>query len=490
MVVGEMVEEVDLVVIGAGPGGYTAAIKARELGLKVMLVDRRKLGGGVCLHEGCIPSKSLLHVSHLINMAKEASEIGVSYPAANIDLNKVREHKNSVIKKLTQGLSGLFKMHKLEYIDGEVSFIDDRNIRIDRIGESAIRVKFKHAIIATGSNPSNLPPSIKLVNIQNQSRIMNSTQALELDDIPKKLLVIGAGYIGLELGQVYASLGSSIDIVEFMDSLLPGLDSDLVRPLANKMKGLCNEIMLESLVTQIEEKNGELLVTIQKPDKTTMVKKYDKILVAIGRTPNTSKLGLENLGIELNKSGFINVNEFGQTSLKRIFAIGDVVANRPMLAHKAMREGHVVAERLAGLNSVFDNRAIPCVVYTDPEIAWCGMTENEANKANINFAITKLPFVANGRAQSMANPQGLTKILYDKTSLAIIGCGIVGPTAGELIGTMVLAMEMGCVIEDIASTIFPHPTLSETIMESALTVDNKVLSSRIKNADQILIKKL
>ncbi len=490
MVVGEMVEEVDLIVIGAGPGGYTAALKARELGQKVMLVDRRKLPGGVCLHEGCIPSKSLLHCSQLIFQAQDASCIGLTFTAPNIDLNKIRSHKSNVINKLTQGLNSLFKSHKLEFIDGRASFIDERNVRIDRDGESAIRVKFKNAIIATGSSPTPLPQNIKLININDPSKVMNSSTALDLNDIPQSLLVIGGGYIGLELGQVYASLGTKVDIVEFMDSLLPGLDSDLVRPLANKMKQICNQIMLSSKVTQIEEKNNHLAVTIVNPDNSQFVNNYEKVLVSIGRVPNTDNLGLNNLNLNLDKGGFIPVNEYCQTQLKRIYAIGDVVANQPMLAHKAMRQGHVVAERLSGIESAFDNRAIPAVVYTDPEIAWCGLTENEANKANLSFTIAKLPWVASGRAQSIASTQGLTKILYDKDTKVIIGACIVGVNAGELIAQMVIAMEMGACIEDIANSIYPHPTLSETIMESALIAYGKELSEITQVNKAKLIKKL
>ena len=380
-------------------------------------------------------------------------------------------------------------MHKVDFIDGDVTFIDDRNLRVDRSGESSIRVKFKNAIIATGSSPAVLPSSIEQINIKDTSKILNSTSALELKDIPKELLVIGGGYIGLELGQVYAGLGSKVSVVEFMDQLLPGVDADLVRPLANKMKSICHEIMIESKVRSIEEKNNRLHVSIQTKDNQTITKVFDKILVSIGRTPNTATLNLDKAGIKLEKGGFIAVNEYCQTSAKRIYAIGDVVASRPMLAHKAMREGHVVAQKIAGFNSSFDNVAIPCVVYTDPEIAWCGVTEKEANQLGLKFEITKMPWGASGRALSVAASSGLTKILYEKESKAILGCGIVGVNSGELIGQVVVAMEMGACIEDLANSILPHPTLSESIMESAQSAFTKHLKATSKLSSPTLVNK-
>ena len=459
MVVGELTQETDLLIIGGGPGGYTAAFRAAELGVKTTVVEARQAGlGGVCLHEGCIPSKTLLTAAELIALPEHAEPFGIKFDKPTIELNKLREWKNQVVGKLVGGLDGQAKKFKIERVAGYAHFEDSHCVVVQ--GEHNTRIKFRKAIIATGSE------SIRLKGIEIDSpRIMHSSGALALADIPQNLLVIGGGYIGLELGSVYARLGSEVTVVEMMDSLLPGADGDLVRPLAKTLGGVLKEICLKTKVTAMtEEKNG-LKITFdsdQPPGRDT----FEKVLVCVGRRPRSDNLGLDKTKVKVNHRGFIEVDEQRRTSDERIFAIGDVVPG-PMLAHKAAAEGKIAAEVIAGQHSTFDARAIPAVVFTDPEVAWCGLTANEAKESGRKVVVKKMPWGACGRAVSMGRANGMTKILFDGDTQQVLGVGMVGVHAGEMIAEGVLALEMGAVAADLAGTIHPHPTLSEMMGEAA-----------------------
>lgn len=456
-----MSEKINLVVIGGGPGGYAAAFLAADLGMNVTLVDLEKNPGGVCLFRGCIPSKALLHVAKLINEAEEAKSLGVEFSKPNIDLDKLRSWKNDVVNKLTGGLGVLSKQRKINYIQGRASFINSTLINIEKEEGGSTELNFDKAIIATGSRVATIPAlEIK------SDRILNSKTALDLPAIPKSLLVIGGGYIGLELGSVYNALGSKVSVVEMLDGLLPGADRDLVSHLSKRIKSSFEEVMLKSKVVEMKEVKDGLEVKIEDNDGKINEKTYDYVLMSIGRKPDTSGLGLEKTKVMVNDKGWINVNEQLRTDDPNIFAIGDIVGE-PMLAHKASHEGRVAVEVIAGEKVIFEPKAIPAVVFTDPEIAWAGLTELKAKEQDIKVNVSKFPWAASGRATTLNRIDGVTKILSEPGTDRILGVGICGPGAGELIAEGVLAIEMAANLTDLKLTIHPHPTLSETIMEAA-----------------------
>lgn len=459
MVVGELTEDVDVLVIGAGPGGYVAAFKCADLGQNTVLVDANPLLGGVCLREGCIPSKALLHVAHLIEHAHEASAYGVTFAEPKLDIDKLRAFKNSVVDKLCGGIKTLASKRKIRVIQGKARFEDSKTVKVD--GETAARFKFKHCIIATGSTARRLPETLIPADC-----CIDSTGALDLASIPKTLCVIGGGYIGLELGQVYAALGSKVTVVEALDRILIAADEDLARPLEARLKKQFDAIHVGAKIESCKKtgKGVELIFTAKSGEKQTLL--VEKVLVSVGRAPNTGGLGLENTKVKVNQRGFIEVDNQRRTADKKIFAIGDV-AGDPMLAHKASREGMVAAETIAGHNTAFDVKAIPAVVYTSPELAWCGLTENECKAKGLNIKVGKFPWGASGRAIAAGRTDGLTKIIADANTRRILGVGIVGLNAGDLISEAVLAMEMGAEPEDLALSIHPHPATSETLMEAA-----------------------
>ncbi len=457
MVVGEFSQETDLLVIGGGPGGYSAAFRAAKLGIQTTIVDDSGLLGGVCLQRGCIPSKTLLSVAEMVSMAEHASGFGVTFSKPKIDIDGVRQWETSVIEKLIKGLSSAAKHLGVEVIKGRAAFEDSKNVNIT--GGDVSRVKFRKAIIATGSRP------VFLKGIQiDHPRVMDSTGALKLEDIPKRLLVLGGGYIGLELGQVYASLGSKVTVVEMMDTLLPGCDADLAKPLAKRLANQFDAIALSTKVTGMKESGKTIDVQfdgVNAPKDT----KFDRVLVAVGRRPNTEDIGLDKTRIQVD-GGFIQVDAQMRTADPKIYAIGDVVGN-PMLAHKAVHEGHVCADVIAGKDVLFERRTIPAVVFTDPEIAWCGITESEAKEQGVAYKMKKMQWLASGRAVAIGRTEGLTKILFDPETERILGIGMTGPHVGEMIAEGCLAIEMGAVATDLAETIHPHPTLSETIGDVA-----------------------
>ncbi|KAF1857049.1 hypothetical protein Lal_00015748 [Lupinus albus] len=473
MVVGEMVQEVDLVVLGAGPGGYTAALRAAELGIKTLLVDAQAKPGGVCLHMGCIPSKALLHSAEVMTEARHAEKIGIKFGKPEIDLAALKTWKAGVIDKLASGIVGMCKSAGVDILHGKATFNDSRSLRVDCPGESAVRVKFKHCILATGSSPTKLDKLFENAEAMQSDRVLDSTSALALNDIPEQLLVLGGGYIGLELGTVYASLGSKVTVIEMTDGLLPGADRDLVKPLATRLGETFAAIHLNTRVTGIKVTNDGIEAMIEanagsdKKDLPASLK-FDKVLVAVGRRPNSTGIGLENTQVEIDQHGFVVIDDQCKTADKRILAIGDV-SGQPMLAHRAIRQGFVAAEVIAGLDSHFDNRVVPAVVFTQPEIAWAGLTETEAKAKDIKVQAAKFPWSASGRAMTIADTNGTTKVLYDPESGAVLGVGIAGPRAGDLISEAVVAIEMGAHLDDLALSIHPHPTLSETINEAALT---------------------
>jgi dihydrolipoyl dehydrogenase len=451
----------NLVVIGAGPGGYAAAFLAADLGMNVTLVDFEKNPGGVCLYRGCIPSKALLHVAKLINEAEEAKNWGVEFSKPNIDLDKLRSWKEGVVEKLTGGLGVLSKQRKINFIRGRASFLNSTTISIEKTEGTKEELGFDKAIIATGSRVAIIPA----LDI-NSKRLLNSKTALELPAIPKSLLVIGGGYIGLELGSVYQALGSKVSVVEMLDGLLPGADRDLVSHLSKRLKGKFEEIMLRSKVVEMKEGKNEIRVKIENEKGELTDKSYDYVLMSVGRKPDTSGLGLENTNVKVNERGWINVNSQLRTDDPNIYAIGDIVGE-PMLAHKASHEGRTAIEAIAGEKVAFEPKAIPAVVFTDPEIAWAGLTVNQAKEKNIEVNVSKFPWAASGRATTLDRFDGVTKILSEPGTDRILGVGICGPGAGELIAEGALAIEMAANLTDLKLTIHPHPTLSETIMEAA-----------------------
>ena len=450
-----------LIIIGAGPGGYAAAFLASDLGLRVTLIDNEKNPGGVCLYKGCIPSKALLHVAKVISESEEAKNFGVEFSKPKIDLKKMRSWKDDIVNKLTSGLGQISKLRKIEYIKGSAKFLNSDNLEIVEDNKSVYKINFEHAIIATGSNPVKIPT----LSIDS-SRVLDSTSALDIEDIPKSMLVIGGGYIGLELGTVYATLGTKVTVAEMLPGILNGADDDLVAVLQKRVKSLFESIMVETKVISLEEVNSGIKVIFEDNKSQRIEKIFDKVLISIGRKPNSKNLGLENTKVEINEKGFIKVDNQLRTGDKNIFAIGDV-AGEPMLAHKASHEGRVAAEVIAGHKSAFEPKAIPAVVFTDPEIAWCGLTENEAKEKNIEISVAKFPWAASGRSLTLGRTDGLTKLILDPKTERVLGVGIAGPGAGDLIAEGVLAVEMGANATDIKLSIHPHPTLSETIMEAA-----------------------
>jgi dihydrolipoamide dehydrogenase len=457
-----MENKTQLVVIGAGPGGYAAAFRAADLGLEVSLVDLEANPGGVCTYRGCIPSKALLHAAKLIAETREATEMGLEFSPPRIDLNQLRSWKEKIVSQLTAGAGGLGKMRKVNFIQARASFIDSNTLALQPNGEGNQQpLSFEHAIIATGSRPF-IPPNLLIES----PHLWDSTSALELQEIPKNLLVVGGGYIGLEMGTVYAALGSKVSVVEMTDGLLPGVDRDLVRILAKRLEGIFSSIQLNTKVVQLEEDPSGFKAVFEDAEKKRREEAFGKVLVSVGRRPNSSGIGLNNTAVEVDSKGFIKVGPERRTSVPHIFAIGDV-AGEPMLAHKATHEGLVASEVIAGHKRVFEPRAIPAVVFTDPEIAWCGLTETQAKEQNRKVNVSRFPWAASGRAQTLSRIDGSTKIIADAETDQILGVGIVGSGAGDLISEGVLAMEMGATAADLGMTIHPHPTLSETLMESA-----------------------
>lgn len=442
-------------VIGSGPGGYTAAFRASDLGLDVVLIERYENIGGVCLNVGCIPSKALLHAAKVLEEAKEFSQHGIDFTSPKIDLDKLRGWKEGVVKRLTSGLKMLAKQRKVQIVQGVANFSGPNQITVEG-KEGKHTIQFEHAIIAAGSEPIALP------FLPQDPRIIDSTGALELQDIPERMLVIGGGIIGMEMATVYHALGSKISVVELTEGLLPGVDRDIVAPLQKRVQKRYEAIMLETKVTKVEAKNDGLWVTFEGKNAPGSAQRYDRILSAVGRAPNGKKLAAEKAGVKVDDRGFIPVDKQNRTNVSHIFAIGDVVG-QPMLAHKAMPEGRVAAEVIAGKKSSFEPRCIPSVAYTDPEVAWVGVTETEAKQKGINYGKGVFPWAASGRSLSLGRDEGITKLIFDKDSHRVIGAGIVGPNAGDLISEVALAIEMGCDAGDIALTIHPHPTLSETI---------------------------
>jgi dihydrolipoamide dehydrogenase len=477
MVVGETVQEAELVVLGAGPGGYTAALRAAQLGIKTVLIDAKKMPGGVCLHEGCIPSKALLHAAEVVNTAKAAISFGLKFSQPQIDLLQLRTWKEGVTGKLAQGIVGMCKSSQVEYLVGKAVFEDSKTLKVETNEQGSQRLKFKHAIIATGSRPTRLSKLFKKPSDIESPLILDSTSALHIASVPKKFLVVGGGYIGLEMGTVYAALGSQVTVVEMTDGLLPGVDRDLVKPLANHLQTSFSKILLETTVESLEIGADGVACVLKAKDGSQQKENFDSVLIAVGRQPNSDNIGLENTQVEIDNHGFVKIDQYCRTADKRLFAIGDV-SGQPMLAHRAMRQGQVVAEVIAGLPSAFDNRAIPAIVFTEPEIAWCGLTEGEAKANGVNIATAKFPWSASGRAMTLADPVGQTKLIYSPDNMRLLGMGIVGPRAGELIAEGVLAIESGAVLEDLAVTIHPHPTLSETIAEASMVAISRAERQR------------
>jgi len=448
-------------VIGAGPGGYPAAFLAADLGLEVTMIDPEDNPGGVCLYRGCIPSKALLHTAKVISEAEHFKSLGVTFNKPKINLDKLRDWKNSVVQKLVGGLGQLSKQRKVAYIQGRAAFVDSHTLEIKKADGEKQDLKFDYAIIATGSRPA------EISGFPNDSmHLLNSTSALDLPEIPDTMLVVGGGYIGLELGTVYAALGTKVSVVEMMSGLMQGADRDLVRVLQKSSDKIFDKIMLDTKVVEMKESDKGIVVTFEGENIEEKHQTFDKVLVSVGRKPNSENIGLENTEVNIVEKGFIEVDDQRRTSERHIFAIGDV-AGEPMLAHKATHEGRTVAEVIAGREVAFEPNAIPAVVFTDPEIAWCGLTETEAKEKNINFKVARFPWGASGRATTLDRNDGVTKLVIDPDTDRVLGMGIVGSGAGELIAEGVLAIEMGALASDLELTIHAHPTLSETVMESA-----------------------
>jgi len=459
MVMGDLVREVDVAVIGGGPGGYSAAFRCAELGLEAVIVDADKRLGGACLFEGCIPSKALLHVAAVLSEAERAKEFGVDFGEPRISLDPLRKWKSErVVGKLARGLASVARGKSVDVVGGRAVFEDSRSLRVE--GDEPQKIRFKHAIVATGSAPSPLPG----VDLKSD-RLMDSTAALEIPDIPARLLVIGGGYIGLELGQVYAALGSEVTMVEMLDGLLPGADRDLVQHLARRCERMFKAIRLSTRVSGLRETGGAVEARLGEGETAT----FDRVLVAVGRRPRTAGLGLEATRARLGERGFVEIDERCRTADPHVWAVGDVTGE-PMLAHRAMRQGKVAAEAIAGRPAVFDNVVVPAVVFTDPEVAWCGLSERDAQAAGRTVKVAKFQWAASGRAATLGRADGLTKLVVDPETGRVLGVGIVGPGAGELIAEGALAVETAMLAEDLALTIHTHPTLSETLMEAAETL--------------------
>ncbi|MBO6896399.1 MAG: dihydrolipoyl dehydrogenase [Shimia sp.] len=445
----------EVVVLGSGPGGYTAAFRAADLGKKVVLIEKDSSLGGVCLNVGCIPSKALLHSAKVITEAEEMAEHGISFSKPEIDLDKLRDWKESVVKQLTGGLGGLAKARKVQVVNGYGTFTGPNMIEVNNNGAKST-VSFDQCVIAAGSEPVTLP-----FIPHDDPRVIDSTGALELEDVPERLLVLGGGIIGLEMATVYDALGSKVTIVEFMDQIIPGADKDVVKPLHKRIEARYEAILTKTKVTAVNATDAGLEVTMEGP-KGEVVDTFDKVLVAVGRRPNGAKVNAAAAGVAVDESGFIAVDSQQRTGVPHIFAIGDVVG-QPMLAHKAVHEGKVAAEVAAGHKRHFDARVIPSVAYTDPEVAWVGVTENQAKAEGLKVGKGVFPWAASGRSLSLGRSEGLTKLIFDEESERVIGAGIVGPNAGDLIAEVALAIEMGADAVDLGHTIHPHPTLSETV---------------------------
>ncbi len=445
----------EVVVLGSGPGGYTAAFRAADLGKKVVLIEKDSSLGGVCLNVGCIPSKALLHSAKVITEAEEMAEHGISFSKPEVDLDKLRGWKESVVKQLTGGLGGLAKARKVQVVNGYGTFTGPNMIEVDNNGEKST-VSFDQCVIAAGSEPVTLP-----FIPHDDPRVIDSTGALELEDVPERLMVLGGGIIGLEMATVYDALGSKVTIVEFMDQIIPGADKDVVKPLHKRIEGRYEAILTKTKVTAVNATDAGLEVTMEGP-KGEVVDTFDKVLVAVGRRPNGAKVNAAAAGVAVDERGFIAVDSQQRTGVPHIFAIGDVVG-QPMLAHKAVHEGKVAAEVAAGHKRHFDARVIPSVAYTDPEVAWVGVTENQAKVEGMKVGKGVFPWAASGRSLSLGRSEGLTKLIFDEDTERVIGAGIVGPNAGDLIAEVALAIEMGADAVDLGHTIHPHPTLSETV---------------------------
>ncbi|MBV9622516.1 MAG: dihydrolipoyl dehydrogenase [Acidobacteria bacterium] len=450
-----------LAVVGGGPGGYAAAFLAADLGINVTLIDREQNPGGVCLYRGCIPSKALLHVAKVVDESRHAKAWGIEFGEPRIDLERLRSFKHGVVTKLTAGLGQIAKLRKVRYLQGEAGFENPSTLRVRREGGGEESVTFDRIILATGSRPAAIP-ALRLAS----PRMLDSTSALDLEDLPRTLLVVGGGYIGLELGMVYAALGSRVSVVEMTAGLLPGADRDLVLPLQKRLEKIFDVILLNTTVAALREESSGIHVSFEGKDVREREKIFDKVLVSVGRRPNSEISGLERTQVRVGQRGFIEVNQQLRTADPSIYAIGDLVGE-PMLAHKASHEGRTAVEHIAGHKVAFEPNAIPAVVFTDPEIAWTGITETQAQKDGREIRVAKFPWAASGRATTLDRSEGMTKLILDPTSERILGVGIVGAGAGELIAEGTLAIEMGAVAKDLALTIHPHPTLSETLMQSA-----------------------
>jgi len=451
----------NIAVIGGGPGGYAAAFLAADLGMNVTLIGREQNPGGVCLYRGCIPSKALLHVARVMDESRHAKNWGVEFGEPKIDVARLRSFKEGVVNKLTGGLGQVAKMRKVQYVRAEASFENSNTIRVAKIGGGEEKLSFDRIILATGSRPAVIS-TLKL----DSPRMLDSTSALDIADVPKTLLVIGGGYIGLELGTVYAALGSKVSVVEMTPGLLPGADRDLVLPLHKRLEKIFDSILLNTTVTAVKEEATGIRVCFDGKDVKEREKVFDKVLVSVGRKPNSEIPGLDRTQVRVGERGFIQANKHLQTDDPPIYAIGDVIGE-PMLAHKASHEGRTAVEHIAGHKVAFEPNAIPAVVFTDPEIAWTGLTETQAQKENREIKVAKFPWAASGRAVTLDRTEGMTKLVIDPTTERVLGVGIVGPGAGELIAEGTLAIEMAALAKDIALTIHPHPTLSETVMQSA-----------------------
>ena len=456
----------ELVIIGSGPGGYACAFRAADLGINVTLIEKDATLGGVCLNKGCIPSKAFLHIAKVINDAKSISKVGVSFDKPNLDVSKINQWKNNIVNNLSSGIEGLAKRRKVNIINGEASFNSATELKIkSESGEQ--KIQFKHCVIATGSSPTPIPN----IDIDHEL-VIDSTDALNLTDIPKNMLIIGGGYIGLEMATFYNGVGSSVDVAEFLPEILSDMDNDLVKVLYNEIKEKFN-IMTNTKVKAINKDKKKAKVEFETKDGKVNTKIYDRVLICVGRKPNTQKINIENVGLKTDKYGFIQTNMQGRTLIPNIFAIGDIAGN-PMLAHKATHQGKVVAEVISGKRHFFDPKSIPYVIFTDPEIAWAGPSIQELDKKQIRFKSKIFPWQANGRALSLGAINGRTKIIYDERSEKIISIGIVGPHAGDLIGEAALAIEMDALAEDISLTIHPHPTLTETIANTAEMIEGTI----------------
>jgi dihydrolipoamide dehydrogenase len=449
--------DTQLVVLGAGPGGYAAAFLAADKGMKVTLIDAMDRPGGICLHVGCIPSKAMLHVAKLITDARDAAHLGITFGEPTIDFDTVRKHRFGVSDKLSGNLVQLCKARKVDYVVGRGKLMDRQTIEV----EGGNRYRFHNCIVATGSSPAR-PGPLGL----SSPRVWDSTGALRLEDVPRSLLVVGGGYIGLEMGYVYAALGSKVTVVEMTDGLLPGADRDLVLPLAKRLEKLFDKIYLNTTVTNLEEAKNGIRVSLKGEEVADAQPVFDRVLVSVGRRPNSRDLGLDRAGVEVDERGFIKVDEKRRTTAANVYAIGDV-AGEPMLAHKATYEGKIAVEVIAGEPAVYDARAVPAVVFTDPELAWCGLTETEAKKQKREIKRVRFAWQGSGRALTLGRTEGMTKLIVDPQTEQILGVGIVGVEAGEMIAEAMLAIEMGATAKDIALTMHAHPTLSETMMEAA-----------------------